>query len=428
MEIDEKILTEKKEHTMEEEITINNETYIFKTTRIPILDVNNNVSQIIGFALDITELKQKEKELISLVDALKEELFIQNKIRKITNILISQDNLKELFKLFLDEIDDIVYSDCSDIALIEDNKVKTIAYKGYEKYGIEDFIKNFEIDIDKFPTNLMVLENKKPLIINDTTKEEKWVYLEETAFIKSFLNIPILLRDKIIGFLRLVSSKENAFTQKDADRLTIVAGSLGLAIENIKNLEKIRGFSEQILNLISKITELKDTYTAGHQKNVSEYAIKIAKKLNLPEEKIEVIKIASLLHDIGKIILPFEILTKPFKLTPREYELVKEHPKYGNELLKDLDIPYFIKEIILQHHERLNGTGYPKGLKGDEILLEAKIIAVADVFDAMNSHRPYRPKYNIDEILNELISNKGTLYEPQVVDALLELYKENKLI
>lgn len=428
MEVDEKILKEKKEFTREEEIIINDEKFIFSITRTPLIDDNGNITQIIGFALDITELKQKEEELKNMVDTLKEELFIQNKIRKITNILISQNNLLDLFKLFLDEISEIVYSDCSDIALIEGNKIKTMFYKGYEKYGIEDFIKNFEIDINKFPTNLLVLETKKPIIINDTTKEEKWVYLEETSFIKSFLNIPIILRDNVIGFLRLVNEKENAFTQKDADRLTIVAGTLGLAIENIKNLEKTRSFLDQTLNLISKITELKDPYTAGHQKNVSQYAVKIAKKINLSEEKIHIIKTASLLHDIGKMILPFEILTKPFKLTPREYELIKEHPKYGYELLKDLEIPEIIKEIILQHHERLNGTGYPKGLKNDEILLEAKIIAVADVFDAMNSHRPYRPKYPVEEILNELNSNKGILYDTKVVDALIELYKEKELI
>jgi putative nucleotidyltransferase with HDIG domain len=240
--------------------------------------------------------------------------------------------------------------------------------------------------------------------------------------------IPIVLRDKVIGVVRLDGDKENQFSNKDLDKLTLLCNALGLAIENVKNLEKTKTFLENIMILVSKLSELKDPYTAGHQKNVADIAIKIAEKMNLKEEFIETIKYSSLLHDIGKIILPYEILTKPFKLSEREFELVKEHPKYGYELLKDLDLPYPIKEVILQHHERLNGSGYPLGLKDDDILLEARIIAVADVFDAMISHRPYRPAHPIEVVLNELISNKGILYDPLVVDALLELYKENKLI
>ncbi len=428
MKLHKKILIEKNQFSTEESITIDGKKYIFDVTISPVLDEKGNIIQIIVFAKDISDLRTKENELENLIDALRYELYFQEKLRVIFLIFHSQENLDKLLEVILDEIEKIIPSSSSNIAFLEKNYLVNVAIRGYEKYGIEDYVKNMKLNIDEFPVEKFVLDTKKPYIIYNTIEEKNWIIFEKTKYIKSRIIVPITVKDKIIGVIRLDSDKENYFSNKDADRLTIIAGSLGLAIENIKNLEKIRSFSEQILNLVSKIIELKDPYTAGHQKNVSDYAIKIAKQMNLSEEKIEVIKVASLLHDIGKMILPFEILNKPFKLTPREYELIKEHPKYGYELLKDINIPDIIKEVILQHHERLNGTGYPKGLKGDEILLETKIIAVADVFDAMNSHRPYRPKYHIKEILNELISNKGTLYDPQVVDVLLELYKENKLI
>jgi diguanylate cyclase (GGDEF)-like protein/PAS domain S-box-containing protein len=419
-EIDKSVIESKNKITTEDVLTINNKTHIFRTTKSPIFDDSGNVIGIAGFAEDITQLKQKEKEIENLIGALNEELYIQNKIRKIINMLISQKNLDELLKLFIKEIEDIVKSDCSDIALIEGMRVKTKIYKGFEKYGIENFIKNLEIDINDSPSNLLVLENKKPLIINDTSKDKTLSCLVKIPIIKSFMNIPIIVGDKVIGFLRLVSEKENAFSQRDAERLLILAGSLGLAIENIRNLEKVNKFLNQILHLIDKIAELKDPYTHGHQEKVNKLAVQIGEKLKLSHDEIENLKIASLIHDIGKLILPFEILTKPSKLTEKEYEIIKEHPRYGYELIKDFDLPEEIKLAILQHHERLNGSGYPFGLKDDEILL--------DVFEAMTSHRPYRPAYSVEDALKELKENKGILYDPQVVDALIELYNEGKLV
>ncbi len=389
---------------------------------------SNGKTFLLSSGLDITELKIKEEEREYLIEALKDELYFENKLREITNIINSQRDLDSLLNRFLEEIERVIPSTSSNIALLEDSKLVNKAIRGYEKFGIRDFVINFKHDLDKFSIERKVIESKKPYIIYDTKKEKDWIVLNETRYIKSHMIIPIISRDKIIGCLRLDGDKENQFSNKDVDRLILICNSLGLAIENIKYLEKTKSFLDQIMILVTRLSELKDPYTGGHQKNVCKIATKIAEKMNLSKEKIEVIKYASLLHDIGKIILPYEILTKPFKLTSREYELVKEHPKYGYELLKELDLPYPIKDIIIQHHERENGSGYPYGLKGDEILLEAKIIAVADVFDAMISHRPYRPAHSIDVTLNELISNKGILYDSQVVDALLDLYNKNELI
>jgi len=169
---------------------------------------------------------------------------------------------------------------------------------------------------------------------------------------------------------------------------------------------------------------MKNENKTKDQQRVSQLATAIAKELNLSPDKIEGIRIASLIHDIGKIGLPTEILSKPSKLTDIEFGLIKGYSQIGYDVLKSIDFPYPIARIVLQHHEKINGTGYPNNLKGDKILLEAKIIGVADVVEAISSHRPYRPALGIDAALEEITQNKGTLHDPEVVDACLKLFKE----
>jgi HD-GYP domain-containing protein (c-di-GMP phosphodiesterase class II) len=152
----------------------------------------------------------------------------------------------------------------------------------------------------------------------------------------------------------------------------------------------------------------------------------IAKELNLSPDKIEGIRVASLVHDIGKISVPTEILSKSIALSDIEFSLIKGHSQIGYDILKSIEFPWPVEEIVLQHHEKIDGSGYPKGLKGDEILLEAKIICVADVVEAMSSHRPYRPALGIDAALEEISQNRGILYDPEVVDICIELFKKKE--
>ena len=188
--------------------------------------------------------------------------------------------------------------------------------------------------------------------------------------------------------------------------------------------ERLKKTMDATIETMSKIIEVKDPYTAGHQQRVYQLATTIAKELDLSQDKIEGIRIASLIHDIGKIGLPSEILAKPTRLTNIEFSLIKEHSQIGYDILKSIDFSYPVANIVLQHHERLDGSGYPNNLKGDKILLEAKIIGVADVVEAMSSHRPYRPALGIDAALEEISQNRGILYDPEVVDACLKLFKE----
>jgi PAS domain S-box-containing protein len=184
-----------------------------------------------------------------------------------------------------------------------------------------------------------------------------------------------------------------------------------------------KAFGTTIQVMISAI-EMRDPYTAGHQKRCADIARAIATEMGFTQEKIDGIRMVGTIHDIGKLSTPAEILTKPTKLTRIEFSLIKEHSVNGYDMLKDIESPWPLAEIIYQHHERMNGSGYPRKLKGNEILIEARIMAVADVVEAMSSHRPYRAALGIEAALEEIEKNKGTLYDNAVVDACLSLFRQ----
>lgn len=189
-------------------------------------------------------------------------------------------------------------------------------------------------------------------------------------------------------------------------------------------LESLRKALNTTIQVMVSAVESRDPYTAGHQTRSADLARAIAAEMGLPPEKIEVIRMAGSIHDIGKLSIPAEILSKPTKLGNIEFALIKEHAQKGYEMLKDVESPWPLAEIVYQHHERIDGSGYPRNLKGDEILMEARILAVADVVEAMASHRPYRPGLGIDEALNEIEKKRGTHYDNAVADACLRLFRE----
>lgn len=188
-----------------------------------------------------------------------------------------------------------------------------------------------------------------------------------------------------------------------------------------QSLVKLEKTIQNTLQAMAKIQEARDPYTTGHQLRVAALAQEIAKEMYLPEEWVRGIQVAALIHDIGKIYVPAEILSRPSQLTVSEFALVKTHPSVGYDILKTIEFPWPIADVVLQHHERLDGSGYPRGLKSGNIMLESQILAVADVVEAMSSHRPYRPAHSLDVTLDEISKNKGRLYEADVVDSCLWL-------
>lgn len=227
-----------------------------------------------------------------------------------------------------------------------------------------------------------------------------------------------LLRNKNKELLALNKTLEKKTEEKTNDLL--------IQTEKLKDsYRNSQLILDGIVRTLSKIIETRDPYTSGHEDQVAKIACKIAREMNLPEEQISFIHIAATLHDIGKISVPSEILTKPSILSSLEKEIIKTHCKVANDVLKNIEFPYPVAEIIYQHHERMDGSGYPRGLKGDEIAIEARIIGVADVIDAMASYRPYRPALGVDAAIEEIIKYRGVTYDPVVVDACLNVYKKD---
>jgi len=181
---------------------------------------------------------------------------------------------------------------------------------------------------------------------------------------------------------------------------------------------------EKIVNALIAAIEVWDPYTAGHQKRVATLALAIAQEMGFNKRRLDILRIAAILHDIGKINLPSEILCKPGKLADCEYNLIKIHAEAGYDILKKIDFPIIVADIVYQHHEKMDGSGYPRGLKGNDILLEAKILNVADVVEAISSNRPYRPAFGIKEALREIEENDNNRYDQDTVKICLTLFKE----
>jgi PAS domain S-box-containing protein len=195
--------------------------------------------------------------------------------------------------------------------------------------------------------------------------------------------------------------------------------------------DQIRRYAQQLehtfiqtVGLATTLSEMRDAYTAGHERRVADIAVAIGRELGLDESQLEGLHIGGCLHDVGKITVPFEILSKPIKLTPAEYSIIKQHPQAGYDILKSVDFPWPVALIALQHHERLDGSGYPQGLQGEEIILEARIVAVADVVESMASHRPYRAAVGLEIALKEIERGIGTAYDPAIANACLRLFRD----
>ena len=182
--------------------------------------------------------------------------------------------------------------------------------------------------------------------------------------------------------------------------------------------------AEATVRALAAVAERRDPYTAGHQRRVSQLATAIAREMGLDEDQADCVRVAGMLHDTGKVVIPGEILSKPSSLSEFEYAIIKTHPKVDYEIVEGIEFPWPIARTVLQHHERLDGSGYPSGLKGDEIIPEARILAVADVVEAMSSHRPYRPSLGLEKALAEVSAGSGTRFDPAVVDACVRLFKE----
>ncbi len=253
-----------------------------------------------------------------------------------------------------------------------------------------------------------------------------WRNVAEKYGFQTSVWVPIRMDGHIIAALNVYSCSEKRFDDAEIELLKEFASHLGLAIwmkrieaERDSMNDALKSSSLNIITAVSATVEKRDPYTAGHQSRVSELASRIGVQLGWDAARVEGLRLGAMIHDIGKIYVPAEILNRPGRLTPGEFAVIKTHPEVGAEILSGIKFPWPIQDMILQHHERMDGTGYPRGLRGDEILPEARVLAVADVIEAITSHRPYRPGLGLERAKLELVEHKGTFYDPAVVEACL---------
>jgi putative nucleotidyltransferase with HDIG domain len=271
-------------------------------------------------------------------------------------------------------------------------------------------------------------------VCHDIAKDQSFKQLKDGALAHGYLSniaLPLSKNEEVFGALCIYSSSTESFDEDEVQLLEELANDLSYGIVTLRariaqkeQTVHLQESMEQSIQAIAATVETRDPYTAGHQRRVSDLATAIAREMNLPEDQIQGIHFAAIIHDLGKIHTPAEILSKPGKLNDLEYKLIQMHPQSGYDILKGITFPWPIADIILQHHEKLDGSGYPQGLKGDDILLEARIITVADVVEAISSHRPYRPSMGIEIALEEIKRGRGSEYDPEVVDACIKVFNE----
>lgn len=328
----------------------------------------------------------------------------------------------------------------------ENKSIKVMARAGHDD-GYLDAIQNTWAESERgMGPGGRAIRGGATQLCQDIANDQLFRPWREAALKRGYaakIALPLLNADNaVFGVLHVYSSEVNAFIPAEIALLEEMAGDLAfgvgalhtrherdLALErNRQQLAQLEDSLEDTVRAIATIVEMRDPYTSGHQLRVAELAATVAKKLGLPDAQAHAIHLAGVVHDLGKIQVPAEILSKPGKLNDIEYMMIKMHPQAGYDILKGIDFPWPIAQMVLQHHERLDGSGYPQGIKGDQIILEARILSVADVVEAMSSFRPYRPGLGIEAALDEIIHGRGTLFDAQVVDACVALFREQNYV
>lgn len=329
--------------------------------------------RLVGTIRDITERKKAEEKL------LENEEKLRNIVENSTNLFFSHNTRRE-------------------ITYLSPQSIRFLQCKPEEGMtNWTDFLSDNPINERGINLTLKAIETGKvqePFEIELLGKKGKKIFVEVNE-------APILKNGRTVS----------------------VVGAMTDITERKRAQERLNTAFEGTIKVISDILELRDAYTAGHQRRVAQLAVEIARGLDLAQDRIKGLEVASSIHDLGKIVIPSQVLSKPTRLTELEFMYIKQHPTVGYQVLKGVTFPWPLAEIIYQHHEALNGSGYPRGLSGEEIMLEARILTVADVVEAMSSHRPYRKARGLEVALQEIKDRKGELYDPDVVDACLEVFK-----
>jgi len=275
-----------------------------------------------------------------------------------------------------------------------------------------------------------VAQNKKPIIINDVMKDQRFdpSVDEITGFTtRSIICAPLLVQRKLIGVIEVLNKSDGSdFNGRDLETLTSVASTAAMAIENAQLHQTVLNAYKSTIKVLAAAIDAKDHYTRGHSQRVMEYTLMGAMPLSLPRDEMDVLEYAGILHDIGKIGIADSILSKDGQLTDREWEIMRQHPLIGSDMLKDIPFLEKAKVLILHHHERYDGSGYPNGISGEDIPLGARLIAIADAFDTMTTDRAYRAALSVDRAIKELVRYSGTQFCPIALEAFISGYNNQQ--
>ncbi len=379
------------------------------------------------YASDYTLLPPDRDELLVRISGLVERkrlLLKSSLLEKVIMVqsagrdLLLQNDLDELLKKIIDTGLKISGSDSGSVMLIDSKNQLTVK----ESRGIGQ-IKQGHRNRGGSKIADWVAENREPLIINSGSPTNLPHGIElNRSNIKSSISFPLKTGNRIIGVLNLNrGNPDSPFDEEDIQIADIIDSFSRRAIDNSMLYDDIWQNCQKTVRAFANAVEVKDLYTRGHSENVMAYSVKIANELGLDEQLLETIKYGGLLHDIGKIGIGENILNKPGRLTEEEFEVIKFHPALGANIIQD--VPYFrdIVPLVMHHHEFFDGRGYPDGLSGTEIPYGARILSVADAFEAMTSDRPYRKSLDINLAKNILIENKGTQFDPDIVDVFVKI-------
>jgi response regulator RpfG family c-di-GMP phosphodiesterase len=322
-----------------------------------------------------------------------------------------------------------------------EQNVRPVAWMGKNEGFLETInISWDDCDRGRGPTGTAIRTGK--VVVNENTEKNETIEIWRDELLKRNFNssiaLPLVYEGDVLGVLTIYATEIEMFDQSEVVRLMGLSNDLAYGIcalrtriERIEagkeielHVEKLQKALSGTIKVVASTVEVRDPYTAGHQRRVATLARAIAEEMDLNEHQVEGIFMAGVVHDLGKIYVPAEILSKPSRLNDIEFNLIRTHSQVGYDLLKTIDFPWPIAQIVHQHHERLNGSGYPQGLSSEQILIEAKIICVADVVEAMASHRPYRPARGVDVALEHIQEESGTLYDSATVDTCLRLFSE----
>ncbi|MBU0476959.1 HD domain-containing protein [bacterium] len=372
----------------------------------------------------VSEIEQIVEQLEKTKTALDRKIKQLKILHRVGKALTLQLNITKLLTSIIRLISQKTLTEKISIMLI-DKKTKHLrieAAKGVTKTKI----KTIKFKIGEGVAGWVAKEGK-PILIKNTLKEPRFENIITRSEKRQFICVPLKVRGQIIGVINVEEKVGGlAFTRDDLTILTTIGYEAAIAISNALLFDELQQSYFNTITALVKAMEAKDPYTRGHSDRVNKYALAIAREMNLSDENIELIKRFGVLHDIGKIGIPIRILNKPAKLTKEEWKMIKSHPRIGVTIIETIDFMKLAKPIILSHHERYDGKGYPMRLRDKKIPLLAKIISIADAYDAMLSDRPYRKAFSKEYALTELARGAGTQFDPRLARAAIRVFKKLK--